>query len=151
AVDMGKVAHTAQEPSGDAWSAARAARDFIGAVGCDSDAQDTRTTIDDLLELFLGIEIEPHRDAETVAQWIGQQSRTRGRTDQCERSEIDLDGTGRRALADDEVELEILHRRIKDFLDRGTEPVNLIDEENVARLEIGEQRRKIARLCNHRA
>src|SRR5215831_4866424 len=68
AVDMGKVAYATQEPSGDAWSAPRAARDFIGAVGCDSDAQDTRTTIDDLLKLFLGIEIESHRNAETVAQ-----------------------------------------------------------------------------------
>src|SRR5499427_8539500 len=65
AVGMGKIAHTAQEPSGDSWSAARAARDFIGAVGCDSDAQDTRSTIDNLLELFVGIEIKPHRNAET--------------------------------------------------------------------------------------
>src|SRR6476620_9369017 len=93
AVDMGKVAHTAQEPSGDAWGATRAARNFVSAVGCDSDAQDTRTTIDDLFQFLLGIKIESHRDAETVAQWIRQQSRTRGCTDQGERREIDLDGT----------------------------------------------------------
>src|SRR4029077_20621495 len=111
------------EPSGDAWGATRAARNFVGAVGCDSDAQDTRTTIDDLFQFLLGIKIESHRDAETVAQWIRQQSRTRGCTDQGERREIDLDGTGRRPLADDEIELEIFHRRIKDFLDRRIEPV----------------------------
>ena len=57
AVDMGEVAHTAQKPSGDARGAARAARDFIGAVGRDADAQYTRATIDDLFEFFFGVEI----------------------------------------------------------------------------------------------
>ena len=65
--------------------------------------------------------------------------------------EIDLDRARRRPLADDEVELEILHRRIEDFLDRRIEPVNLVDEQHVARLEIGEQRGKIAGLGDHRA
>src|SRR5262249_53046297 len=103
----------------------------------------------DLFELFLGVEVQPHRNAEAVAQWIGQKARTRGRADQCERCEIDLDRTRGRTLADDEIELEILHGRIKDFLDRGIEPMNLVDEENVARFEICEERRKIARLCDH--
>ena len=40
----------------------------------------------------------------------------------------------RRPLADDEVELEVLHRRIEDFLDRRIEPVDLVDEQHVARL-----------------
>src|SRR5262245_16933612 len=52
-VDMGKVAHTAQDPPRDARSAARAACNFIGAIRGDADAQDTRSTIDDLLEFFL--------------------------------------------------------------------------------------------------
>ena len=32
AVDMGEVAHAAQQPAGDARRAARAARDLVGAV-----------------------------------------------------------------------------------------------------------------------
>jgi hypothetical protein len=53
-------------------------------------------------------------------------------------------------FADDEVELEILHRRIEHLLDRRIEPVDLVDEENVALLQIGEQRREIAGLGDHR-
>ena len=50
----------------------------------------------------------------------------------------------RRPLADDQIELKILHRRIKHFLDRRIEPVNLVDEQDVALFQIGEQRREIA-------
>ena len=64
--------------------------------------------------------------------------------------EIDLHRARRRPLADDEVELEILHRRIEHLLDRRIEPVDLVDEEHVALLEIGEQRREIAGLGDDR-
>ena len=57
----------------------------------------------------------------------------------------------RRPLADDQVELEILHRRIEDLLDRRIEPVDLVDEQDVALLEVGEQRREVAGLGDHRA
>src|SRR5262249_26505932 len=72
----------------------------------------------------------------------------RGGADQRELREIDLDRARRRAFADDEVELEILHRRIENLLDRRIEPVNLVDEQDVALLEIGEQRCEIAGLGN---
>ena len=75
----------------------------------------------------------------------------RGRADQRELGQIDLDRARRRPLADDQVELEILHRRIEDFLDRRIEPVDLVDEQHVALFEIGEQRREIAGLGDHRA
>ena len=65
--------------------------------------------------------------------------------------EVDLHRARGRALADDEVELEILHRRIEDFLDRRVEAVDLVDEEHVALFEIGELRGEIARLGDHGA
>ena len=74
-----------------------------------------------------------------------------GGADQRERREVDLDRARRRALADDEVELEILHGGIEDFLDRRIEPVDLVDEQHVALFEIGEQRREVAGLGDHRA
>ena len=82
---MGEVAHAAQQPAGDARRAARAPRDLVGAVGRDADAEHARAAIDDLLELLLGIEIQPHRNAEAVAQRIGQQAGARGGADQRER------------------------------------------------------------------
>ena len=74
----------------------------------------------------------------------------RGRADQRELGEVDLHRARRRPLADDQVELEVLHRRIEDFLDRRIEPVDLVDEQHVALFEIGEQRREVAGLGDHR-
>ena len=47
-------------------------------------------------------------------------------------------------------ELIVLHRGIEDLLDRGIQPVHLVDEEHVARFQVGEQRREIARALQHR-
>ena len=113
--------------------------------------QDARAAPHDLLQLLDRIEIEPHRNAETVAQRRGQQAEPRRRGDQRELGEVDLHRARRRPLADDQVELVILHRRIEDFLDRRVEPVDLVDEQHVAVFEIGQQRREIAGLGDHRA
>ena len=99
-----------------------------------ADAEHARARDDDQFQLLLGIKIQPHRNAEAVAQRIGEQTRARRRADQRERREIDLHRARRRPLADDEVELEVLHRRIEDFLDRRIEPVDFVDEQHVARL-----------------
>ncbi len=42
------------------------------------------------------------------------------------------------ALADDDVDLEVLHGRIEDLLDRPVEPVDLVDEQHVAVFEVRE-------------
>ena len=117
----------------------------------DRDAEHARAAVDDQLQLLAGVEIEPHRNAEAVAQRRGEQARARRRADQRELREIDLHRARRRPLADDQVELEILHRGIEDFLDRRIEPVDLVDEQHVAVFEIGEQRREVAGLGDHRA
>ncbi len=108
-----------------------------------------RAARDDLFQFFLGVEIQPHRNAETVAQRIGQQAGARGGADQREFRQFDLDRARRRSLADDEVELEILHRRIEHFLDRRAEAMDFVDEQHVALFEIGQQRREIAGLGDH--
>ena len=53
--------------------------------------------------------------------------------------------------ADDEIELEILHGRIENFLDRRVEAMDLVDEQHVARLEIGQLRGEVAGLGDDRA
>ena len=98
-----------------------------------------------------GVEGQPHGDAETVAQGGGEQPLPRGRADQREARQIDPHATGRRALADHQIERAVLHRRVEHFLDRGLEPVDLVDEQHVAVLEIGEEGCEIARLGDDRA
>ncbi len=59
---------------------------------------------------------------------------------------IDLHRARGRPLADDEVELEVLDGGIEDLLHRRVEAVDLVDEEDVAVLEVGEQRGEVAGL-----
>ncbi len=75
---------------------------------------------------------------------VVEQAGAGGGADQREMGEVDLHGTRRRPGADDEVELEILHRRIEDLFDRRIEAMDFIDKQNVARLQIGELGGKVA-------
>ena len=90
------------------------------------------------------VEIEAQRNAEALAQRRGDQAGARGRADQREGRQVDAHRARRRPLADDEVELEVLHRRIEDLLDRRIEAVDLVDEQHVVRLQVGEQRGEVA-------
>ena len=92
------------------------------------------------------ISIAPSSDAEPVAPRRGEQPGAGGGADQRERGEIDLHRARGRALADDQVELEILHGGIEHFLHRRIEAVDLVDEQHVALFEIGQECREVARL-----
>jgi hypothetical protein len=55
------------------------------------------------------------------------------------------DGAGARPLADDEIQRVLLQRRVKNLLDDPVHPVDLVDEEDVALLEIREDRSHVPR------
>ncbi len=80
----GEVAHPAQQAAGDARRAARAARDLGRTVRADGHLEHAGAAGDDQFELGVGVEVEPHGDAEAVAQRRGQQARARGGADQRE-------------------------------------------------------------------
>ncbi len=101
-------------------------------------------------EVVLAVELEPRDDAEAVAQRVGQHAGAGRRADEREGRQIELDRARRRPLADHDVDLEVLQRRVQDLLDHRREAVDLVDEEHVARLEVGEQRREVARALEHR-
>ncbi len=106
---------------------------------------------DDALEILHPVELQSLHDAEAVAQRRGQKPGAGRRADQGEGRQVQLDRARRRPLADHDVELKILHRRIQHFLDDGREAVDLIDEEHIARLQVGEDRGEIAGTLEHRA
>src|SRR5207247_3086719 len=88
------------------------------------------------------LEAEGH--AEAVAQRRRQQPRSGGRPDEGERRQVERQRPGSRALADDDVEPVVLERRVEDLLDRARQAVDLVDEENVALPEAGQNRRDVA-------
>ena len=86
-----------------------------------------------------------------IAQRCRQTTRPRRRTDDRKPRQVQPDGARRRSLADDDIQLEILHRRIQNLLHRPAEAMNFIDEQNIAVRQISQNRRQIARFLNRRA
>ncbi len=80
-----------------------------------------------------------------------QQPRPRRRADERERRQRQAHRARRRALADDEVEGEVLHRRVEDLRHRGREAVDLVHEQHAVRLQVGEDRGEVAGALEHRA
>ena len=106
---------------------------------------------DDLRQLLLGVEVEPVGGPEPVAQRAADPARARRRADDRERLQREAQRSRRRPLADHHVQREVLHRRIEDLLDRPVEPVDLVDEEDVALVEGREDRREVARALHRRS
>jgi hypothetical protein len=96
-LDLGEVAHPAQQPVGDARRAAGAAGDLGGAVRLGLDGEDLRRAADDVGQVLGRVVLQPLHDAEAIAQRRGQQPGARGRADQRERRQVELDGARRRA------------------------------------------------------
>jgi hypothetical protein len=86
-----------------------------------------------------------------VAQGIGEHARARGGTHQREGRQVELDRARPGALADHDVDLVVLERRIEDLLDHRAQAMDLVDEEHVVGLEIGEDRGEVAGTLEHRA
>src|SRR6266446_4124441 len=74
-----------------------------------------------------------------------------GRSDQREAAQIQTVRPGAGPLTDDDVELEVLHRGIEDFLDIGLEPMNLVDEKHIAEFEVCQNRSQITLHLDQRA
>ena len=77
-------------------------------------------------------------EAEPVPQRCGQQPGSRGRADQGERRDIQRDGGRARPLPDHDVHAEILHGEVEHLLGRPCEPVDLVDEDDLALTQRGQ-------------
>ena len=100
--------------------------------------------VDDRDEIGRLVVVEAGDEAEAVAQRTGDEAGARGRADEREAREVESQRPGRRALADHDVELEVLHRRVQHLLDGAREAVDLVDEEDVAVVEVGQDRGEVA-------
>jgi hypothetical protein len=65
--------------------------------------------------------------------------------------QIKFDRARCRAFANHDVELEVLHCRIQHFFDDRRQSMDFIDEQHIARFQIGQQRRQIAGALEYRA
>ncbi len=106
--------------------------------------QDVRGALDDQDQVVGVVVVETGDEAEAVAQRAGDEAGARGGADEREPGKVEADGTRRGSLPDDDVELEVFHRRVEDLLDRPGQTVDLVDEQHVAVVEVGEDGGEVA-------
>ena len=141
---LGDVADTPEDAVGDSRCASRPERDLGRGVVVDRDAEDAGGAPDDHRQLLGLVVAEPERQAEAVAQRGRQQAGAGSRADERELRQVECQRPRGRPLSDDDVEPEILERRIEDLLDRAVDAMDLVDEEDVTQLEAGEDRGHVA-------
>ena len=120
-------------------------RDLARPFRCHPRLQQARRALDDGGQFLMRIELEPGDDAEAIAQRIRQHAGARRGADQRERRQVELDRARSRTLADDDVDLEILQGRVEDLLDDRRQAMDLVDEEDVVLLEVGQDGGKVPR------
>ena len=95
--------------------------------------------------------IQPQHQAEAAAQRRAHQALPRGRADRRELLQRHRMRARAGPRADQDVEMEILQRRVEHLLHIGQQPMNFVDEENLARLNRAENAGEIELLLQHRA
>jgi hypothetical protein len=111
-------------------------------------AEDARRAADDLLDVGGRVEIEAVDNAEPRAERRGEEPGPRRGAHERELLHRHLHRPRAGPLADDDVELEVLHRRIEDLLDGRGHAVDLVDEEHFAWLQVRQDAGQVARLLD---
>ena len=119
--------------------------------GVDAHVEEAGRSLDDALDLGGLVVVEPVGDPEAVAERRGQKPGARRRADERERLQLEAQRVRAGALADDDVDAAVLHRRIEQLLDRPVQPVDLVDEEDVVGLERGQDRGHVGLAVDGRA
>ena len=109
------------------------------ALGVDLDPEDPGRALDDQRQVLGAVVLEAVGDAEAVAQRRRQQAGAGRRADQGEGRQRQGHRAGAGALAEHDRQLAVLHRRVERLLDGAAEAVDLVDEEDAAGLQRGEE------------
>ena len=135
--EVDQIVRDARRARGRGWRSPRPR-----LVDLDLSSPQVRRTIGE--ERRLVVVVEPGLEREPRPQGRGQKPRPGRGSDQREAGQGQAHAAGVRTLVDHDIDPEVLHRRVEVLLDRLGDPVDLVDEEDVAFLEIGEQARQVA-------
>ena len=103
------VPAAAQQPVADARRPAAAAGDGLGPFGDHGHSQKIGAAGGNDREIRAGVELQAMHHAEAVVQGLGNQPCPGGRAHEGEGPQIHLQSLGRRPLADEDVQLPVLH------------------------------------------
>src|SRR5687768_5380890 len=100
----------------------------------------------DQLEILGRVVIEPLLDAEARSHRWREHAEPRRRADERESLDRHRDRLCLRTFGQSDVDLVVLHRGIEELLDHRSQPVDLVDEENVAGPQVRERADEVAGL-----
>src|SRR5262245_60522209 len=143
---LSEVADTSQQTVGDARRSTRAPSNLRCAVAVDLDLHHVGRPPHDQLEILSRIEVQTLLDAETRSHRRREHAESRGRADERELFNRHRDRLRLRSIGEPNVDLVVLHRRIEELFDDRPETMDLVDEQNVARAQVGQRHDEIARL-----
>ena len=149
--DLGNVANPAKDSVRNPGRSASSSCDLVSGAGVDLDAEDPRRAAHDRRELLPFVVPEPEGHPETVAERRREQTGAGRRPHEREGREIESQRSRPGALSDDDVEPEVLEGRVQDLLDGAVHPVDLVHEEDIARLEAREDRSHVPLTLEGRA
>ena len=121
------------------------------AGGSHLEVEQRRGAEQHLLELVGRVELEVRGEPEPVAEGVRQQPGPGRRADQRERRQVERDRRRAGALADHDVDPEVLHREVEHLLRGARHAVDLVDEQHLARRQRREHRGEVAGVLDRRA
>ncbi len=147
----GKVTQPSKQSQRDSGSPAGPRCDLYGGFIGNSHIESLRGALDDQPQILGRVEIQALYDTEAIAKRRAQQAGPGRRSHQSEGRQFEPNGTGSRTLSNGQIDCEVLHRRVENFLDSCSETMNLVDEEYVSRFDVSQDRREISRPENRRS
>src|SRR5262245_40812662 len=135
---LGVVADPTQQTIHDPWRAAGAPGDLARSARLDLGAEDLGGAEHDAGQLGFRVEVEVVEDPEALAERRREHPRPRGGAHQREWRQPMLEGARIHAALHHEVHREILHRRIQQLFHHPRKTMDLVDEEDVVLVEVGQ-------------
>ena len=146
------IADAAQQAVGDARRPPAAARDLLGRAVLDRDTSSScaeRCTI--VFNSSTRVRIQPQHQPEAAAQRRADQALPRGRADRGELRHRQRMRARARARAHQDIDAEILQRRVEHLLHVRQQAVNLVDEEDLVQPDVAEDAGEVELLLQDRA
>ena len=142
--DLSEIPEASEEPVRDPWCPARAARDLFRGRFAERELETISRAERDLLQRGDPVELKMLDDPKSISERRGETA-GRGRcADKSERGEWDLDTARHGSLPNHDIKPVVFERGVEVLFEDWTEPMDLIDKEDIPFIKLCEERCEIS-------